>query len=115
MIGRAVTAFRKSVTKSNSSNTLADANEENVSIISDDSQSVNVRSYRSDSETSRVSSNRLLWLKKQRRSQSVNREGDRNLIDPRLKIIKSLFKNKYFIIRRIKFRNKSNRIILLEY
>lgn len=75
MIGRAVTAFRKSVTKSRSSNTPADANDGDESIVSDDLQEVNVESHRRVSETSEASS-RLLWLRKQRRSQSANREGD---------------------------------------
>lgn len=75
MIGRAVTAFRKSVTKSRSSTTLSDANDEDESIVSDDSQITNIESHRSVSETSSASS-RLLWIRKQRRSQSANREGD---------------------------------------
>lgn len=72
MFGRAVIVFRKGVSKSQSSTTLADANEEDKSIISD---ATNVENHRRGSETSSVSS-RILWLKKQRRSQSANREGD---------------------------------------
>lgn len=75
MIGRAVTAFRKSVVKSKSSTALADGNEkEDESVISDDSLPINVRCQR-ESETSNALTP-VLWLKKQRRSQSVNREGD---------------------------------------
>lgn len=76
MIGRAVTAFRKSVTKSHSSNTLADTNDGGESIVSDDLQEINVGSHRRVSETSSTSSH-LLWLRKRRRSQSANREGDK--------------------------------------
>lgn len=78
MIGRAVTAFRKSVTKSRSSTTLSDANDENKSIVSDDLQAMHVECHRSISETS-SSSSRLLWIRKQRRSQSANREGDNKI------------------------------------
>lgn len=78
MIGRAVIAFRKSVTKSRSSNTLADANDTDESIASDDVQVINIESHRHASETSRESSH-LLWLRKKRRSQSANREGDDKL------------------------------------
>lgn len=75
MIGRAVTAFRKSVTKSHSANTLSDANDESESIVSDDLQETNAETHRRVSETSGASSH-LLWLRKRRRSQSANREGD---------------------------------------
>lgn len=87
MIGRAVTAFRKSVIKSQSSTTLADTNEEDKSIISDDLQAMNVGNHRRSSETSSVSTP-FLWLKKQRRSRSVNREGDNKSINSRRKKIK---------------------------
>lgn len=75
MIGRAVTAFRKSVTKSHSSNALTDANDGAESIVSDDLQETNSEIHRRGSETSGASSH-LLWLRKRRRSQSANREGD---------------------------------------
>lgn len=97
MIGRAVTAFRKSVIKSKSSNTLADANEENESIISDDSQSISVRSHRRDSDASSAST-RLLWLKKQRRSQSANREGDNKSIASILENTINIFLNKNLFV-----------------
>lgn len=80
MFGRAVTAFRKSVNRSQSSTTLADANEEDQSIISDDLQTMNVGSHRRSSVSTRLS-----FLKKQRRSQSANREGDNESIISRRK------------------------------
>lgn len=75
MIGRAVTAFRKSVIKSKSSTALVDSTEENESIVSDDSLSINVESHRRVLKSSKLSTG-FLRQKRQRRSQSVNREGE---------------------------------------
>lgn len=76
MIGRAVDAFRKSIIKSHSSNTLANENLVEESIVSNDLEESGVRNHRRVSETSSASS-RLSSLRKQRRSQSANREGDK--------------------------------------
>lgn len=84
MFGRAVTAFRKTVIKSKSSTGISnsDRDEEddtcNESIIS--SCSLSVASYTAENHR-RASINsapnsRLSLLRRQRRSQSANREGD---------------------------------------
>lgn len=84
MFGRAVTAFRKSVTKSKSSNTITNSDKDDndytcdESIISISSSSVGScvsGKHRRFSLTSTPSA-RLSLLKRQRRSQSANREGD---------------------------------------
>lgn len=88
MFGRAVIAFRKTVIKSKSSNGISNSDRDededacNESIIS--SNSLSVASYASEnrrraSMTSTPNS-RLSLLRRQRRSQSVNREGDDAII-----------------------------------
>lgn len=67
-----MTAFRGNVPKSKSSTTMTDEDE---SITSEDLQSCNVDSRSTVSENVKRST-RFSWLKKQRHSQSVNREGD---------------------------------------
>lgn len=80
MFGRAVTAFRNSVTKSKSSNTISNSEDDNcdesiVSTKSLSSASCASEKHRRSSLTINPSA-RLSLLRRQRRSQSANREGD---------------------------------------
>lgn len=84
MFGRAVTAFRKSVIKSKSSTGISNSDRDeddeacNESIIS--SHSLSVATYTTENHRrasiASTSNSRLSLLKRQRRSQSANREGD---------------------------------------
>lgn len=83
MFGRAVTAFRKGVIKSKSSTTISDKDEDfdgcNESIVSTTSLSIGSSHDTERSKRASIASNsvsRLLLSKRQRRSQSANREGD---------------------------------------
>lgn len=79
MLGRAVTAFRKSVIKSKSSTTISNSDRDedddtcNESIIS----SISMASSVTEQHRRSTSTSRLALLRKERRSQSVNREGDK--------------------------------------
>lgn len=87
MLGRAVTAFRKSVIKSKSSSTLtvSEGNDEDcaesvVSSISSKSLAASISTkHRKESSTRSTSTSSISFLRRQRRSRSTNREeGEKN-------------------------------------